>query len=167
MNVKPIETHYNGYRFRSRLEARWAIFFDTLGIKWEYEPEGYRMSDGTCYLPDFWLPTFCGGMYVEVKPDGGDFTKAIKFAKESEQAMWLAEGVPAARIYQIAKCFDGDVLILVGCPLIDQAVGEDRMFWWPGYENADGTIDPEMCGDRYMLAVRRAKTARFEHGEAL
>lgn len=25
-----IETEYKGYRFRSRLEARWAVFFDTL-----------------------------------------------------------------------------------------------------------------------------------------
>lgn len=34
-NFKAVETVYKGYRFRSRLEARWAIFFDSLGIKWE------------------------------------------------------------------------------------------------------------------------------------
>lgn len=34
-----IETEYGGYKFRSRLEARWAVFFDMLGIKWEYEEE--------------------------------------------------------------------------------------------------------------------------------
>lgn len=33
--IKPIETKYKGYRFRSRLEARWAVFFDALGISWE------------------------------------------------------------------------------------------------------------------------------------
>ena len=38
MNIKPIETIYKGYRFRSRLEARWAVFFDALGIEYEYEP---------------------------------------------------------------------------------------------------------------------------------
>jgi len=54
-NIKAIETEYNGYRFRSRLEARWAIFMDTLGIKYEYEPDGFDL-DGTWYLPDFWLP---------------------------------------------------------------------------------------------------------------
>jgi hypothetical protein len=26
-----------GYRFRSRLGARWAVFFETLDIKWHYE----------------------------------------------------------------------------------------------------------------------------------
>lgn len=39
-DFKAVETVYKGYLFRSRLEARWTIFFDSLGIKWEYEPEG-------------------------------------------------------------------------------------------------------------------------------
>lgn len=45
LNIKAIETSYKGYRFRSRLEARWAVFFDELGIKWEYEKEGYDLTD--------------------------------------------------------------------------------------------------------------------------
>lgn len=53
--MKAIETVYNGYRFRSRLEARWAVFFDTLGIEYQYEKEGYDL-DRLWYLPDFWLP---------------------------------------------------------------------------------------------------------------
>lgn len=44
--IKSIETYYNGYRFRSRLEARWAVFFDAAGIKYEYEPEGFELDDG-------------------------------------------------------------------------------------------------------------------------
>ena len=50
-SIKPIETHYDGHRFRSRLEARWAVFFNTLGIKYQYEVEGYEMGD-LRYLPD-------------------------------------------------------------------------------------------------------------------
>lgn len=42
MNIKPIETKYNGFRFRSRLEARWASFFDMIGLKYEYEVEGLK-----------------------------------------------------------------------------------------------------------------------------
>ena len=52
---KPIETHYKGYRFRSRLEARWAVFFDALQIPYRYEPEGFDLN-GLWYLPDFYLP---------------------------------------------------------------------------------------------------------------
>ena len=51
--IKAIETVYNGYRFRSRLEARWAVFFDALGVEYEYEPEGFKLPSGKCYLPDF------------------------------------------------------------------------------------------------------------------
>lgn len=51
--IKAIETFYNGYRFRSRLEARWAVFFDALGVKYEYEPEGFQLPSGDYYLPDF------------------------------------------------------------------------------------------------------------------
>jgi hypothetical protein len=53
--IKAIETEYNGYKFRSRVEARWAVFFDTLGIRYMYEEDGYDI-DGTWYLPDFHLP---------------------------------------------------------------------------------------------------------------
>lgn len=55
-NVLPIPTVYNGYRFRSRTEARWAVFLDMLSIRWEYEAEGYQFGNGVRYLPDFWLP---------------------------------------------------------------------------------------------------------------
>lgn len=51
--MRAIETHYNGFKFRSRLEARWAVFFDTLGVKYEYEPQGYELPSGRFYLPDF------------------------------------------------------------------------------------------------------------------
>lgn len=64
--IKPIETVYNGYRFRSRLEARWAVFFDASGIRYEYEPDGFEV-DGEKYLPDFYLPEL--DVYAEVKPE--------------------------------------------------------------------------------------------------
>lgn len=67
--TRAIETVYNGYRFRSRLEARWAVFFDALGIEYEYEPEGYELGHGKRWLPDFRLPRE-GGTLIEVK--GGD-----------------------------------------------------------------------------------------------
>jgi hypothetical protein len=62
--MKAIETRYKNRRFRSRLEARWAVFFDALGIQWEYEKEGYEL-DGMQYLPDFWLPE--QDCWVEIK----------------------------------------------------------------------------------------------------
>lgn len=75
MEIKAIETIYNGYKFRSRLEARWAVFFDNAGIKYEYEPEGFTDGD-LCYLPDFYLPEH--NVYVEVKPHREGFEKEIE-----------------------------------------------------------------------------------------
>lgn len=66
-DIKAIQTEYNGLKFRSRLEAKWAVFFDTAKIRYEYEPEGYETEDGERYLPDFYLPDF--DLYVEVKRD--------------------------------------------------------------------------------------------------
>src|SRR5919202_5797757 len=65
MSPKPIETVYNGQRFRSRLEARWAVFFDALGVPWEYEREGFDLGEFGYYLPDFWLPR--QRLWVEIK----------------------------------------------------------------------------------------------------
>ena len=80
--MKAIETEYQGYRFRSRLEARWAVFFDLMHIRYEYEPEGIMLSDGTAYLPDFFLPDF--NCYFEVKrigiqntPEGDEAVRKI------------------------------------------------------------------------------------------
>lgn len=66
MTIKAIETEYNGYRFRSRLEARWAVFFDAAGIDYQYEPDGFELDNNDWYLPDFYLPWF--KCYVEIKP---------------------------------------------------------------------------------------------------
>lgn len=109
MNIKPIETVYNGYRFRSRLEARWAVFFDAAGIEYQYEPEGFELQDGTKYLPDFYLPLF--DMYVEIKPSNisnDDRQKAkdklwnLVLNEHSYHAGLYCEGDPAEHNMQVA-----------------------------------------------------------------
>ncbi len=64
--VKTIPTWYDGYHFRSRLEARWAVFFKTLNIKYLYEPQGFDI-DGVPYLPDFAILLW-KTLWAEVKP---------------------------------------------------------------------------------------------------
>lgn len=62
MVVRAIPTDYNGVRFRSRLEAKWAAFFDRCEWRWDYEPSDYEG-----YIPDFCL-FFRVPVLVEVKP---------------------------------------------------------------------------------------------------
>lgn len=63
--VKGIPTVYKGIRMRSRLEARYAAFFDELNWPWEYEPVDL---DG--YIPDYIIGFEHGELLFEVKgPD--------------------------------------------------------------------------------------------------
>ena len=103
--IKAIETVYNGYRFRSRLEARWAVFFDQAGIPYQYEPEGFDLEELGYYLPDFYLPWF--DAYVEIKPEGSSqleeaSQKLKKLFEGSLHSVLLCVGDPAnndMRIY--------------------------------------------------------------------
>lgn len=63
--IQAVETAYRNFRFRSRLEARWAVFMDALNIRWDYEAEGFDLGAGPRYLPDFWLPDLA--CWVEIK----------------------------------------------------------------------------------------------------
>ena len=95
--LKAIETVYNGYRFRSRLEARWAVFFDTLDVEYQYEPEGFDLGNGIWYLPDFWLPRL--ELWVEIKPtepDCDERQKAYLLSVQSENAVLIIYGSPNA-----------------------------------------------------------------------
>ncbi len=95
-SIKPITTHYNGYRFRSRTEARWAVFFDQLKLPYEYELEGY-VIDGICYLPDFYLPSL--KLFAEVKVNAASITpdelvKIFTFALDADKPTLLILGTP-------------------------------------------------------------------------
>lgn len=179
MNIKPIETQYKGYRFRSRLEARWAVFFDALGIEWQYEPEGYDLGEAGWYLPDFWLPSFNGGMFAEVKPETGDFTKAAKFCALTHQSIWLCDGTPSARAYDYLSwetwTIDEDsgqrgsgVVWHTGVPNWDSAYGDNRMYGSPGFDGEipwDVSTSNSMSDSFLWEAIKAARSARFEHGE--
>ena len=106
--IKPIETYYNGYRFRSRLEARWAVFFDALDMKYKYEPEGFDLGDGEYYLPDFYLDDF--ELFIEIKPfdrsmvryvgDNNEWErKCARFRDSTGKAILLCYGDPSEANY--------------------------------------------------------------------
>ena len=120
MDIKPIETRYKGYRFRSRLEARWAVFFDALGVKWQYEKEGYDLGDAGWYLPDFWLPEM--GIWAEIKGQEAstdEKQKAYRLSALSKKGVLMIQGMPgiekpdsiyaetsARNVLYCGECFD-------------------------------------------------------------
>jgi hypothetical protein len=112
--VKAIETIYDGYRFRSRMEARWAVFFKTAGIEYEYEPQGFELKNGR-YLPDFWLPDL--EAWFEVK---GEF--------DVDQTPMYAD-----LIEYTGKNF----ILALSAPALP--IVETNLWWWSPQEIATGT----------------------------
>src|SRR5262245_2860601 len=176
MNIKPIETHYKGYRFRSRLEARWAVFFDTLGLKWEYEKEGFDLG-GTYYLPDFWLPQV--RTWAEVK--GEEFTEdqktlCYRLAKRSRGDVLMLAGTPDYKAYPLysfedptgytldPSVYDGTYVVETDCYVTTEYIGEHRFYVNTG-ENEREQRHLLEGDDAYDEAVKAARSARFEHGE--
>jgi hypothetical protein len=159
-DIKAIETEYKGYRFRSRLEARWAVFFDCLGIKWEYEVEGFDLHYNGKYLPDFHLSL--DGSFVEIKPmspDGIDeaLEKCAELSMALKKDVWLIMGSPDRHS---ATGFENGVVSFRGS-VIEYFNGGIKRFCSFGHE------DDEM----YALSwphkkeAAIAKSARFEFGE--
>jgi len=99
--IEAIPTVYRGIKFRSRIEARWAAFFDAIRIRWEYEPQGYAIN-GINYLPDFWLPDvhsrgIPGGLFFEVKgiaPTPDEQRKASSLALACDRTVIVAASGP-------------------------------------------------------------------------
>lgn len=159
--IKAIETRYKGYRFRSRLEARWAVFFDTLGLEWEYEPEGFKTSAGW-YLPDFKVQHLG---WFEVKPLGGadslkDVTRWMAFAKDLAP-LRILEGVPEPRPHLVYELMGDTVEVENWC--FDMKYlpprnhdGNPRLFEQLGSPD-DALFRPPTA------AFTAAKSARFEH----
>lgn len=142
--LQAIETRYMGYRFRSRLEARWAVFFDALGVPWEYEPEGFQTSAGW-YLPDFRVRApdgFC--CYVEVRPTN----------EPEPRVRALNEAFCAAGEYAHCQFVYGDPLAWLESALARHGgviTGSYLETCWSVFADA-------------RAAALAARQARFEHG---
>lgn len=149
MTIKAIETVYKGYRFRSRLEARWAVFFDTLGIEWQYELEGFDLGESGWYLPDFFLPQ--SSWFVEVKPSN--------HISEEDQAKInaLDDNPPNYAMGVLVACGEPDF----AKDVFDQkyiflmAIMPDWIF----------QLSPTEAQSKFTVAVNAARQARFEHGQ--
>lgn len=158
---RAIPTRWRGCLFRSRLEARWAVYFDAIGLAWEYEPQGFDLG-GVAYLPDFYLPQVQA--FAEVKPaDIGSadldaaFDKLMKLARATGRVCVMLVGPPDAKPYdcidpRLDDCIDGYCTDAIIDP---QYVHEQRFFMSTGGERLDH--DPEI-----VAAVAAARSERFD-----
>lgn len=184
--MQAIDTVYNGYKFRSRLEARWAYFFDLIGIEYEYEPEGI-MVNGMRYLPDFYLPQFHS--FFEVKrrslldtEEGEKAIKKISYGMESGAFSGLiCFGDPAddcIRIFcqEYSDSSGGNYEDNVRFSLNDDLEPVLKIFMsrsdrefidtWGGMNSIPIEVGINDIHPIVSDAKIRARQVRFEHGEA-
>jgi hypothetical protein len=194
-DITPIETTYKGYRFRSRLEARWAVFLDAIKVRWEYEMEGYVLQDGTKYLPDFFLPDI--GMWIEVKAPGAgaaEFAKARQLFLGTQQPVFVTSGMPDSygllifnpvlpqlwlrmplgeraeygenlSIKQGATYWAPDTFMFT---ILDERAAEQTEYWMMAHDKIRVFTNPAKrppLASENYNALMAARGARFEHGE--
>ncbi len=166
--IQAIETRFLGYRFRSRLEARWAVFFNSLRIEFQYEPEGFNLPDGLRYLPDFCLPQ-CR-LYAEVKPlplNPEELSKCRQLAIYSDMDTLLLVGPPDFKVYDacISVDLDGSPEVQISDFLLDIDY-HNRIYYDHEhrlYGACGGDFDKEEdFTDEYRAAVYASRAYRFE-----
>jgi len=168
MTIKAIETHYDFYRFRSRLEARYAVFFNAMGIQYHYEPEGYHLGKAGPYLPDFFLPRVA--CWVEIKPalpSDEEKDKVQALADAQRQSAYLSVGLPSAH----TLLSEEEKAVLHATPGQGKT---DAMLWipyaqaiaeWLGVDASWSVLQIYHLVGRIQQALRDGHGARFEHGE--
>jgi hypothetical protein len=158
--IRAIQTKYAGYHFRSRLEARWAVFFDRLEIKWEYEKQGYNLPYSGNYLPDFWLPEY--KQWIEIK---GAIPAMHWMPVEEEE-----------KIAELARETGHPSFLFFGLPDFDVPFAEYRPNPLPYYQkniSSDRGVNIVNWCPTHLLsaewlgaAIDAAKSSRFEFGES-
>ena len=161
---------YNGIEFRSKLESKTAQAFDNIGIRYEYEPSGYKLTNGMWYRPDFYLPD--ANQFVECK--------GVMSSVDSAKIVGLVEdeGVPVVVLsYDNAMIvmrfwnepdgeiitYSGDEVGLAWCT----ECGKPRFFSWTD------TFACPCCGaydgDHYMRPAFSIESATelFNYGQEL
>lgn len=195
MSIKAISTKYKGCNFRSRLEARWAVFFDALDLHWEYEFEGFDLPSGR-YLPDFLLPDL--ECWIEIKPDRQisvrDFNRYVELtryipAKYKTNGLFLFGGnldVPKFKGYRGAwgcsfekmTAPKAEPVVFAGIddwPMVcfkENELGEINLGYHKDDPHAIGRVfcvhmhDWKINSPRLIAAYNAARSARFEFGES-
>ncbi len=91
-----MEVRYSGRTYKSRLEARWGVFLEKLGVEHASSTETTNLPSGSKYRPSFWLPGL--GLVVDVKP-------VLPFDYNALRRLW-----------EFAVDLGHDTLLIVGPP---------------------------------------------------
>lgn len=122
--VRGYATTYHGTRFRSRLEARWAAFFDLVRWRWVYEP----------FDTDGWIPDFLiqgpAAFLVEVGPcvDEADFVAKSDKPLGYMERPTLIVGVSPLTLPELSSL--GHATHYPAGRLVNEVAGQSGHAWW-------------------------------------
>lgn len=182
-----LPTIYNGVKYRSRTEARWAKFFDSAGIKFSYECEAIMLQTGP-YLPDFEIYVTRGGrkVYAEVKGvfSSEEINRCKALCETTGRQVVMLDGPPDFKTYTVftweerlhcesEKCgpFRCESDPCMGVRKYD--VNETTailctshckyypFYYCPGFEDKDGYFKPEDWYDSHKISIHEAQNERF------
>jgi len=175
MTVAPIETVYQGYKFRSKLEARWALYFDLVKVAWDYEPDGYDLGDLGWYLPDFYLSDF--DTFIEIKPKSGDKdsvrAQLMRLTELTGSAAWGLFGDPYDHKWVSLSLSDGVTPGIAG-RILEKGWHEQWTDFQISFINLKGdkcrpmpSLGTEAIGSALGNVKEKleARQARFDHGQ--
>lgn len=178
--IKAIQTSYRGYSFRSRLEARFAVLFDAMGLDWDYEPEGFELPSGW-YLPDFFVrypPESIqakrhpgAGYWVEIKgapPTEREVELCIELSEMTKHKTWIYYN----GLGREARAFEAYRKKELNLPECARQFLEFGASIIRSYDAGEVWGSAPICccqsEDRSTIfdeALAIARSARFEHGE--
>lgn len=148
--MKAIDTEYKGQLFRSRLEAKYAVYFDELNVKWDYEPEGFE-SEGVRYLPDFYFPEY--DVWAEIKPTNHANKDMVKWKMLSkEKVLIVFEGNPHAGVCKVYGFIDPEMDIIPFACKLKESYG---MMWHATGNEDFSDLEP------FKSAIKKANYKRF------
>ena len=170
---------YNGIIFKSRLAARWAVYFDVVGIKYEYAGKVIELPDRKV-TPDFWLPQVEKYAYVKSNPfTDSEISSIDETVLNAECSVLMLVGAPNYGAYNARELdypidSDGDY-VLQGPFTVDYILNgyhgylwnESRFYSSVGCEfmpcETNKTEFLDMFDDgRTEEAVNKARSHRFD-----
>lgn len=142
--IQAIPTTYKGIKYRSKTEAKWALFFDIEHIPYHYEPEGFQ-TDAGWYVPDFQFVEAERLTFFEVKPTQPSMReyRLLKSLADGAKAhVFVSHGAPRA-----------------DCPIEKVYSDGKREQWWFGFEHEStcGYLTTHLCGNGLDLKIRQTK----------
>lgn len=154
--MRAVETEYNGNRFCSQLEARWAVFFDVIGVEYRCKHKDVYQK----FLADFWLP----GMNLWVKV----YSKSYKLLEDEEENIrWFSGKNNQIMVVFGEPSFDNKIVVwnngkviiedavVTQCPCCNNLMSLDRKVFNRKVKQAI------ISGTKTLTAYNAARKAKF------